>query len=481
MNYSRRFNALHSAVLGLLLTMALHGAAWATMVPSGTYLYDATFSESDAGFISFDGTGFVTPTDPNALTDTLLFELTSGAGTWNAPFADAVFSISSGFAVQSTVVIDLDNNGVDSGDSISSQLGPGSFSFKDSDEKVIVVGSFNSATFAADHSGNSGGIISSIGGGLTLAPGPGFSFHNTFTQQLLNPEGFSLILTGIDDTGVTTSASSPLFDNNQQPASVFRATLDPFSLSQGTVMYSGTVVVVPEPQAWILSCVGALICLACVRWPRCCSIGRIAAGCFTWLAFLPVFVWRRTIPLTTRATLHFEMLIVWITLGSIVMPALGESFEQIGTPTTSVDFELLVSHRNVNEHVSADSHWLGNLTMSVEGANGIESSSADAWITSFANMQNDSPQTSLQNLSKGPWSIISCLDSAARSVCVTLSEPWPLVVNYDPSAIEPKGATEEITSTITRLDADGQIEIRPTRMAERKSAITEWINSRNVW
>ena len=165
MNDSRRFNALHSAVLGLLLTMALHGAAWATMVPSGTYLYDATFSESDAGFISFDGTGFVTPTDPNALTDTLLFELTSGSGTWNAPFADAVFSISSGFAVQSTVVIDLDNNGVDSGDSISSQLGPGSFSFKDSDEKVIVVGSFNSATFAADHSGNSGGIISSIGGG----------------------------------------------------------------------------------------------------------------------------------------------------------------------------------------------------------------------------------------------------------------------------------------------------------------------------
>ena len=89
------------------------------------------------------------------------------------------------------------------------------------------------------------------------------------------------------------------------------------------------------------------------------------------------------------------MLIVWITLGSIVMPALGESFEQIGTPTTSVDFELLVSHRNVNEHVSADSHWLGNLTMSVEGANGIESSSADAWITSFANMQNAS--------NHGPW------------------------------------------------------------------------------
>ena len=244
-------------ISGLLFLGAVDQAL-GTLVPVGTYSFGATFSEVNTGLMAFDGNQFVTVTDSNQPRDTLRMQLIDDSGVLLQDYADATFSIISGFSVQSTVVIDRSSNGVDSGDNISSQIGPGVFSFVDSYDKIIVKGAFDSATFASDHSGNSGGIIASSGGGLTLMPGPGFAFDNTSAVQILNPDGLSMVLTGINNTGITTSDEVELLMNGTS-IGIFSATLNPFSLSKGTVMHSGDLVVVPEPGALIMWVVALLM------------------------------------------------------------------------------------------------------------------------------------------------------------------------------------------------------------------------------
>ena len=491
MTFFRGARILAQLVLGATVWFGIHSTISATTVPNGTYSFDAIFS--DSGLMSFDGTRFTTPADPNVPVDNLNVELEDGSGTLLQGYPDATFQIDSGFQVESTIIVDTNNNDVGPGDAISSQIGPGTFTFKDGGGQDIFLGSFNSATFASDYGGNSGGIIASSGGGLDLMPGPGFAFDDTAASQIFNPEGLSLVLTGINNTGITTSQELRLHLPGGTATNVFSASLDPFSLSQGTVMHSGSVVVVPEPSTLLLFLVGLLACG--FAGPAQLPSRRSAASVFTWLALSPVIAWSHLIPMTTRRRPLLLLFVVAIL--SFVLPALAEQPSPNDLPAAASEFKLPSTSLKQATGTTANDDTLSqdpllDLIFTDDDSNVDDTDNVDPGKTA----RHHATPAHLADMTQASLSLMQrLLLSPTDHVPNSVSSPWELAPSGDgeaaPSLLSDCGLVDvralEIlggqhmlrehdgSMTTTSLNKSGQIEIRQARLIDRNSVITDWI------
>ena len=223
--------------------------------------------------------------------------------------------------------------------------------------------------------------------------------------------GLSLVLTGIDSTGTTTSTS---------------AILNPFSLSDGMLMRSGMIAVVPEPGGLILRLFGLLTCIA--AWLVGTTLQKLVAGVFTWLALSRVIVLSLLMPMRKRTRPIWVFLVALIAILGLVLPApadqpvvidervanpglpFGSQPEQ-GTPTDSIPSSDQAAGGVVTQGASASDLVLDQLSP----------------LDQFGVIQNDRDTTllGLQRVPLGPLSLLqlsSCApveqEGAGETTCV---------------------------------------------------------------
>ena len=237
-----QFPALAIATVVFLLLLA-PGTARAVIVPAGPHTFDANLPGN--GFVSFDGTKFITPASPPK---TLGVSIDGGA--LFQPYPLSSLTITSGFAVTSLYVVDPGGI-IAPGDPIFGLVGPGTFSISDG-LGVIMTGSFASGTWTSAVGATAGSLSASDINGLVLTPGPAFTFDTSYVSSIAPlPTGFSISLSSIPLGVAAVPAGPPI-------ATFIPATLLPFGPSTGSTVVSGVMTVVPEPSTLTLGALGLI-------------------------------------------------------------------------------------------------------------------------------------------------------------------------------------------------------------------------------